>query len=119
MKKIVLTVIAMLSMTMTMNAENENANTADAYNITCNIKSLARYLELDKEQTLDVADITESLTNALREAANADESEREALVKDALKKNCKYMRNILNWEQYDMYLRALNLTLVNRGIIVR
>ena len=41
MKKIVLTLVALMSMTMTF-AENEGMNTTEAYNMTVNMKMLAR-----------------------------------------------------------------------------
>ena len=57
MKRLFLMTIAMLSMTMTF-AENENANSlnnTEAYDMTVNMKKLAKALELTDEQAETVA----------------------------------------------------------------
>lgn len=109
-------VVLMLGMAATVNAENENANTTDIYTVSTNIKSLAKYLGLNTQQTLDVNDIHTSFCNDLKEAATAEGAERDMIIKLALKKNCMYMHMVLDKEQYSKYLRVLNATMNNRGL---
>lgn len=109
-------VVVVLGMTMTVNAENEGNNNMDVYTVNTNIGSLVRYLNLDKQQALDVADVHTSFCNDLKEAATASDAEKDMIVKLALKKNCMYMHMILDSKQYAKYLRVLNATMNNRGL---
>lgn len=116
MKRLFLMVVVVLSMSMTVNAENESNNNTDVYTINTNIRSLAKYLDLDEQQILDVKDVHTSFCNDLKEAATADAEEKDMIVKLALKKNCMYMHMILDSKQYAKYLRVLNATVNNRGL---
>ncbi len=109
-------VVVVLSMAMTVNAENEGSNNADVYIVNRNINTLATYLDLDEQQTLDVADVHASFCNDLQEAINAEGDERAMIVKLALKKNCMYMKLVLDKDQYAKYLRVLNATINNKGL---
>ena len=118
MKKIVLVVVAMLSMTMSY-AENENANNTlgvEAYDMSVNIRKLAVTLDMTIEQMEAVEDIHRNFCNEMMLAAHADKSEREAMVDKAVKKDVRYMHYVLNKEQYRKYLILLNATLRNRGL---
>lgn len=118
MKKIVLTIIAMLSLT-TMNAENENTNTTqgtEAYNMKINIRRLGVTLGLTMDQMEAVSDIHRNFHNEMMLAATAEKEEREALVDKAVNKDLRYMRYVLNQKQYKTYLMLLQATLVNRGL---
>ena len=55
MKKIVLTLVALMSMTMTF-AENEGMNATEAYDMTVNMKKLSQVLGLTMEQVESVAE---------------------------------------------------------------
>ncbi len=119
MKKIVLMVVAMLSMTMSY-AENENANNAqvtEAYDMTVNMRKLAVTLDMTLEQMEAVEDIHHNFCNEMMLAAHAEPSERKALVEKAVKKDMRYMRYVLGKEQYRKYLILLNATLHNRGLM--
>ena len=54
MKKIVLTLVALMSMTTTF-ADNEGMNTTEAYNMTVNMGKLAKALGLTNDQVESVA----------------------------------------------------------------
>lgn len=116
MKRLFLMVVAMLSMTMAVNAENESSNNADVYTVNRNINTLVKFLELNEQQALDVIDVHASLCNDLQEAIGAEGAEKDMIVKLALKKNCMYMKLVLDNEQYTKYLRVLNATVNNRGL---
>lgn len=118
MKKIVLLVVAMFSMTMSY-AENEN-NTAvqntSTYDMTVNIRKLAVTLGLTIDQMEVVSDIHRNFCNEMMLAAYADNDERAALVEKAVDKDVRYMHYVLDHKQYKTYLMLLNLTLSNRGL---
>ena len=87
MKKMILTLVAMLSMT-TAFAEGENAasvNTLEAYEL-----------------------------NVIAAQYNSDD--RKALVNRAIENDVKWMRYVLNDKQMRTYLTLLNTTINNRGL---
>ena len=73
MKRLFLTMVAVLSMTMTF-AENENAaslNNTEAYNMTVNMKKLAQTLSLNKDQIESVAEIHKTFAAEMMFAAQS------------------------------------------------
>ena len=118
MKRLFLTVVAVLSMTMTF-AENEKLNNVDnasAYNMAVNYDRLADFLGLSIDQAEAVQDIHTSFCADMMNAAGANADERESMVKKAVVKDLKYMRYVLTSEQYQKYLMLLNATFNNRGL---
>ena len=122
MKKIVFTVVALMSMTMTF-AESASKNIATVnnsnksiYNMTVNMKKLAKALELTDEQVEGVAEIHKTFSSEMMNAAEYGNEERAKLVEKAINKDLAYMNTVLNKDQYHKYLTLLNVTLVNRGM---
>jgi len=121
MKKIVFTLVALMSMTMTF-AESASKNIAtvnnnkSVYNMTVNMKKLAKALELTDEQTEGVAEIHKTFSAEMMSAAEYGKEERTKLVEKAINKDLAYMNAVLNKDQYHKYLTLLNVTLVNRGM---
>ena len=118
MKKIVLTLVALMTMGMA-NAENENNNAVkgvNAYDMTVNMRKLAVTLGLTLDQMEAVQDIHHQFCNEMMLAAQAEGDERNALVEQAVKKDVRYMNYVLDTKQYKMYLQLLNATLLNRGL---
>ena len=118
MKKIVLTIVALMSMTMTF-AENESAanlNTTEAYNMTVNMRQLARALNLSNDQVESVAEVHKTFSAEMMFAAQYGKDERAKMMDKAINKDLAYTNYILNKDQYRKYLRLLNVTLVNRGL---
>ena len=113
MKKIVLTVVAVMSMTMAFAAgENDNnAANANAYKFNVSTYALSRALNLNQDQIDAVEDINRTFATEMMNASVADSSEREAIKKDL-----SYMHYILNNRQYREYVKLLNVTLNNRGL---
>ena len=96
-------VVAMFTMTMAF-AENENnstLNSAEAYDMTVNMRKLAVTLDLTTDQMEAVQDIHTAFCNEMMLAANAHSTERKALVDQAVKKDVRYMGFILDEKQYD------------------
>ena len=121
MKKIVLTVAAVMSMTLAFAAgENDNNNTttnANAYKFNVSTYALSRALNLNYDQVDVVEDINRTFATEMMNASVADNSERDAKVQSAIKEGIfSYMRYVLNDRQYREYVKLLNVTLNNRGL---
>ena len=119
MKRLFLSIIAMLSMTLTF-AENENAaslNTTEAYDMTVNMNKLSQALGLSKDQLESVAEIHKTFSAEMMFAAQtASGTERQKMVEKAINKDLAYMDYVLSAEQYRKYVMLLNVTLYNRGL---
>lgn len=118
MKRLFLTMVAVLSMTMTF-AENENAasvNNTEAYDMTVNMRKLAVALGLNKDQMESVAEIHKTFAAEMMFAAQSKGEERQKMVEKAINKDLAYMDYILSHDQYRKYVMLLNVTLLNRGL---
>ena len=118
MKKIVLAIVAMLSMTMAK-AENENLNTTNAtsaYAFNVNMKALANTLMLTSDQFDAVSGIQNTFCIEMMNAATADRSDRTELTKTAVKHCLRRLSQVLDRDQMRKYISILNATFNNRGI---
>jgi Fe2+ transport system protein B len=122
MKKTVLTIVAMLSMSMAY-AEGNNGNEREVnevnsanYEMSINAKSLNRYLGSNIFQKVAVKGIQKKFSADMKEASSAKIEERKNLVDKAVEKDIKKMRRVLSDDQYSKYLRVLNLTFNNHGL---
>jgi len=115
MKKIVLTMVALMSMTMTF-AENEGMNATEAYDMTVNMKKLSQALGLTMDQVESVAEVHKTFSSEMMFAAQYGKDERTKMVEKAVNKDLAYMNYILNKDQYRKYVMLLNMTLINRGL---
>ena len=118
MKKIVLTVVAVMSLTMAFAAGENDNNTAttNAYKFNLSTYALSRALNLNQDQVDVVEDINRTFSAEMMNAAVSDSSEREAKVNAPIKKDLSYMHYVLNNSQYREYVKLLNVTLNNRGL---
>jgi hypothetical protein len=130
MKKIVLTLIAILSVTMAFagereknhgkvnNAQEVTVQTMDQnYDMTLNYRKLGSTLGLNGYQMKAVELIHDKFVNEMKDAERAEASDRKELVQEAAGKELKYMRYVLDGDQYDKFATLLNLTLSNRGLL--
>ena len=114
----ILTMVAMLSMT-TAFAEGENAanvSNVEAYDLNINMNKLSDALELADDQKEAVENIHHTFAAEMSFAAQYGEGERDAMVKRAIENDVKWMRYVLNDEQMRKYLVLLNATINNRGL---
>jgi len=123
MKKIVLTVVAMLSMTMAFaegnekEGANETVNLRKNYDMTVSYASVARFLGMNSAQTSDFEAAYEGFYWDMHRAAKAKSDEvRVERTRKAIKRNLARMHYVLNEAQMKKYRMALNTTMVNRGI---
>ena len=116
MKKMILTMVAMLSMT-TAFAEGENLNSVNnvaAYDMSCNMNKLAEALSLTADQREAVDNIYQTFNAEMMFAAQYyNDDQRKEMVKKALEKNVAWMRYVLNDKQSHTYLMLLNTTINN------
>ncbi|MCD8296585.1 MAG: hypothetical protein LUC88_03335 [Prevotella sp.] len=118
MKRLLLVVVAVLSMAMSFagNEEMSSVDSANAYNMAVNPVKLAEYLELSSDQIEAVKDIHSYFCADMLNASCSNGEERNYMIKDALDRDLTYMSFILTKDQYDKYLRVLNATFTNRGL---
>lgn len=116
MKKIVLTIVAMLSMTTTF-AETVNSIDKAAFAIEVNNDALARSLSLSLEQEEAVKDISARFEWDMRRAGKAKEANRQKKLRKAVNRNLANLSQVLTPEQYRKYKAIVNATFVNRGLI--
>ncbi len=127
MKKIVMTLIAAMTLTTAFAAETktENKNTKTAtveelyknYNMDVNYDALAHSLRLSNDQREMVELVHDRFIRSVRKAGRATEAERVSKVRKAANTELKNMRYVLNDEQYRKFNTVLNATLVNRGLL--
>jgi len=118
MKRMILTVVAMLSMTMTF-AEKENTSSImipSAYKMEVNYGKLGEALRLTQEQLEDVKYVHGEFCSDMASIGSAQKDSRKMMMMNAIHKDLRYMRYILDRKQYHKYLMLLNTTLYNRGL---
>ena len=120
MKKVVLMMAMLLATNLSVSAEDlksNNTNMVEAYDINININSLAKYLELSKDQIESVENVQRVFSESLKFASTYDSKEaRKNMVKNAIEYDLRNLNYILTNSQYKKYVTILNATLNNRGI---
>ena len=112
-------IVMMLSMIMTnVNAEETSTMKAEAFHIEVNSKALARTLDAEGDQVEainDVMTVFEMQTKCISTETN--DRVRRTMMKNAVNDNVRLMRGVLNNDQMKTYLKVLNVTLQNRGVM--
>jgi hypothetical protein len=121
MKKIILTIVALLSMNMANAGTGLAAPTTETkvYDMRVNYKKLSMYLGLDFDQMDAVEIIHKRFCDDMMVAANAEKDKQQELLKKAVIRDLCYMRAVLDQRQYRKYQQLLNVTLNNRGLIIK
>lgn len=117
MKKIILTVVAAMTMTFGF-AETEEkqavVNNAERYDMSFDVRRLADKLQLTAEQMEAVEAISNSLNTELATAAQAKGFDRMIQYEKAIRKDVRNMRRVLNDEQYSTYMMLFGATIQNQ-----
>ena len=116
MKKIILTVVAAMMMAVSFaetNSHNAVKNVEEA-GLTFDLRRLAVTLDLTDNQMDAVKVISDNFNDELISASTA--FQRHAMIQQAIRKDAKQMRNVLNDKQFNTYMQLLGATLQNRFI---
>ena len=115
----ILTMMAMLMMT-TAFAEDENTaevSNLEAYDMNINMNKLSDALNLTEDQKEAVENIHYVFNTEMMYAAKYGSCDRDAIVKRAIDTDIKRMGYVLNYDQMHKYMKILNATIRNRGIV--
>lgn len=121
MKKIMLTLMAVLSMSISAFASNVSARES-SYMLSdsirsININSLAKYLELPAENKKTFGNVYDTFKNKMNKALKMEDSkEKKEMIDKAIRYDLRNVASMLDSEQYHKYLRIFNATLKNKGI---
>jgi len=114
MKKVVCTIVAVLSISAASFAKDA-ANYA-SWNFDVNMNQLSHYLQLSSGQADEVSDICVHFTDQMRSASFSSQKNRKEKFQKAVYANLKLMKSTLTEEQYRKYVRLLNVTMQNNGV---
>ena len=115
MKKIIVTLVAMMAVTFSF-AET-NSNKVDMrYDISCNMDRLSEVLALDENQEDAVESIHNNFNTELQSLASVRGPLQRHLVHRAVRKDAHQMKQVLNDKQFALYMRIVFNTLRNRQI---
>ena len=130
MKKIILTLVAMMTMsfsyaeTESFRAENnvENfminfmKNQDKRFDMSCDMRRLAVTLDLNDRQIEFVEAIHNTFCNEMESVSTARGPQRRHLVHEAVRKDIYQMQRVLNDKQFDTYMTLLGATLKNKHL---
>ena len=115
-----LTAAVVLSMTAAMaeskNADAKYAGYSNVYNFNVNTYSLSKALHANQMQYEKINDIYDMFSYEMRRAGYARKAKRQERVDEAISRNLRAMKSILDDQQFKTYRMLLNATLVNRGL---
>lgn len=116
MKRLGLTLVAAICLAASTFAAGNQPTTAKWEN-NINVKGLSRYLNLSSNQVEEVANICDFFTVQMNRA-NSAKKNKDAKLHNAVYGNLKLMKKTLTEEQYAKYIRLINVTLNNKGIVL-
>ena len=116
MKKMIFSMMLMMSTTLAFagNEENETVNTAYEFNV--NMEKLSYALGLNSDQYFFVADVMDAFKDDMMTVAYAPAEDRKGLMDQVIKRNLSAARTLMTTKQYHKYLMLLNATINNRGL---
>ena len=126
MKKIVLTMVAMISLsygyakTKSFNHEQFKMSFVQdkeaRFDMSVDMRRLAATLDLNDEQMETVEAILNCFNNDMQSAASVRGPQCRHLVHEAVSKDIHRMHRVLNDKQFNTYMILLGTTLRNRGL---
>ena len=125
MKKVLFTIVMLLTMCMSMNAENHDTNKVseickemkvENFDFTVNYRRLAQTLELNEDQMESIENVMTMFSNDMMFSYyECNNTNRDNVIRNTIKKHTQYIGYILNKDQMKKYMMLLNVTLTNRG----
>jgi hypothetical protein len=115
MKKIIVTMVAMMAVTFSF-AETNSNKVDKRYDMSCNMDRLSEVLALDENQTDAVESIHNNFNTELQSLASVRGPLRRHMLHQAVRKDAHQMKQVLNDKQFALYMRIVFNTLRNRQI---
>ena len=115
MKKIIVTLVAMMAVTFSF-AETSSNNVDRRFDMSCNMDRLSEVLALDEDQLEAVETIHNNFNTELQSLASVRGPLQRHLVHRAVRKDAHQMKQVLNDKQFALYMRIVLNTLRNRQI---
>ena len=118
MKKIVMTLVAFMTMTMAFagHSDAKSFHETDAYDMQVNIRRLGTTLGLTIDQMAAVSYVHKMFCAEMLDASKASADKKAEKVNEAVEKNLTYMSYVLDSKQLAKYTALINNTLANRGL---
>ena len=113
MKKIIVTLVAMMAVTFSF-AETNSNNVDRRFDMSCNMDS--EVLDLDEDQSEAVETIHNNFNTELQSLASVRGPIQRHLVHQAVRKDAQKMKSVLNEKQFGLYMRIMLNTLRNRHL---
>ena len=125
MKKVLFTIVMLLTMCMSMNAENHDTNKVseickemkvENFDFNVNYRRLAQTLDLSDDQMESLENVMKMFSNDMMFSYyECNNTNRDNVIRNTIKKHTQYIGYILNKDQMKKYMMLLNVTLTNRG----
>lgn len=118
MKKVLLTVVAVMTMTVSFAQPRHfrHAEKAESYELNFDQRRLAVKLGLTDYQMEAMEAIHNNYNDQVASAASARGFQRTAMLHNAVRKDMNDMRRILNDEQFKTYMLLIGTTLQNQHL---
>ena len=115
MKKIVLTVVAMMALTFSF-AETKSNEVDKRFDMNCSMYRLSIALDLDESQLDEVEEIQNSFSDEMQSLATLKGPRLRYGIHQAVRRDAQQMKQVLNDKQFNTYMLILFTTLRNRHL---
>ena len=112
MKKIVLTLVATMAVTFSFAGTKSDKR----FDMSCDIYRLSEVLDLDEKQMDAVEEIHDKFSDEMKSLATVKGPKQRHMIHEAVRKEARQMKSVLNEKQFGAYMRILLTTLRNRRI---
>ena len=112
MKKIALTLVALMAVTMSFAKSSADRR----FDMSCDIYRLSVTLNLDEQQMDAVEEIKDNFSNEMKSLSTLKGRQLRHGIHQTVRKDAEQMRQVLNPEQFHTYMRILFATLHNRNL---
>ena len=112
MKKIALTLVALMAVTMSFAKSSADRR----FDMSCDIYRLSVTLGLDEQQMDAVEEIQDNFSNEMKSLSTLKGRRLRHGIHQTVRKDAEQMRQVLNPEQFHTYMRILMATLHNRNL---
>ena len=118
MKKLILTVVAVMTMTVSYARPriHRHVESVQNYELTFDMRRLAAKLDLTADQMEAVSVIHNNYNDKVASAATVRGFERAATLHSAVRKDISDMHRVLNEKQFQTYMMLLGTTLKNQHL---